>query len=268
MEQSEQELLDANYRRTATDVEELLYQSYNQAPPDDYRVADYLWTESDEELGRLLQKNNIRMLTGPACYEIKDANGLIIGAVVHLYEEDRKKLGTATPESMLRGKDLDRFLSLVEETSHFVYQNYYWNKFGEPPHHAMTELVAVLDKYNVMEGMFQKHYGREMNKREEALVIDERKSGNAAEIVGKTDPVYAISHRLGGEYMAYLNGLMNHGYFSEVEAELEMFMGMKSSDQMKHLCYDLGLTFDTYGEAEKNGVEKVMGELGVSVLRR
>lgn len=117
-----------------------------------------------------------------------------------------------------------------------------------------------------MQAQFLRHFHRLMTPDEQRLVLKHDIRAYDKELVGITPGKYAIGHRLGVEYIGCLNELLNSG--RDAGEELGRFYAMSNKEQLEHLLYGLRLKFATYGEQERNEVDKIFRELGARAYSR
>lgn len=224
-------------------------------------ASERIWNGSDAELSALIRQD---LLQDAGTYSIV-SEGEDLGSVIHFPPQMMDRLANSDIQSLLRGESLPDLLALIEETSHYTYQESYRGKFpGQKPHSANTEMMGVIDKYNVLQALYIKNFGRTMDSSENAeaiyhaAVASEESNWN-----GDRPAQYIIGHELGGQYVDFLNTLHNDGV--DVSSELTAFYGADNRDQIEHLLYDLGLEVKTRTATESEDVGRVFQEIGVRV---
>lgn len=239
------------------EVQEIIKQVYDLEDTTD--AAGRVWDGKDAELEALVGRN---MRPGAATYTITH-EGEDLGAIIHFPDAMMDRLAHSSAESRLKGNDLQDMLALVEETSHYLYIENYKNRFlGQKPHNAAVEMVGVIDKYNILQALFLKNFGRNMNSVEQAQsVYYNAIASEEANWTGDRPAEYIVGHDLGLQYVYYLNGLYNQGV--DVSQELLTFYGASNKHQVEHLLYDLGLTIEARTSAENVAVGEILNQMDV-----
>lgn len=224
-------------------------------------ASERIWNGSDAELSALIRQD---LLQDAGTYSIV-SEGEDLGSVIHFPPQMMDRLANSDIQSLLKGESLPDLLALIEETSHYTYQESYREKFpSQKPHSANTEMMGVIDKYNVLQALYIKNFGRTMDSSENAeaiyhaAVAYEESNWN-----GDRPAQYIIGHELGRQYVDFLNTLHSDGV--DVSPELTAFYGADNRAQIEHLLYDLGLEIKTRTVAESEDVGRVFQEIGVRV---
>ncbi len=185
-------------------------------------------------------------------------------------EKHRNQLADSTDFSKL-GKDLTVYLDAIEETSHFVYLNYYFKEYQKKACSAMVELIAVLDKYNLVEKLHQQYYKEPLDKDDISLLLSFNASANNQNSLGKTEGAYVIGHRMGVFFIDLLNKFYTQ-VFQETKdrdkAALEAGKLMSEfyhSDNRSQLIFliNQGFPIETYSDFEAAAVRKILAELDI-----
>jgi len=227
----------------------------------------FVWDESPEEL-----KNLVESFTG---HDVStDAEGSVVTwkqdgqlvAVIRFSDMLLNQMSRSTPLSRLNGADTERYVTIIEEVSHFMYCHSYFQMYGEIPEPAMVELIAVLDQYNVFQAQSIRNLGRLADQRVNRILFEDQAGAYSNDFLGITPGRYVIGHRLGVKYLTYLNRLHNGG--GDADTELSNFYHMTNTEQLGHLLYTLKLDFDTFSEKEEKEMLTICQELNVPVYRR
>ena len=223
-------------------------------------AVDFLWLESDEKLKELTGKESLNPRGGVITYTGKEG----YGSVLYLAPALRERLAYSTDASRLSGhtQELEDFITLIEETSHFIYINYCMKNFEHTPEAALTELIAVIDQFMVVEG---ERENSGFSLRMPQGVVDALFRDNAAkykpEFLGATPAAYIIGHRLGVDYWNYLSLLSKDDRLQE----LRSFYRLNHGDQLEYLFYNLGLDVYTYSEFEGGELAELFKKLGLNL---
>jgi len=224
-------------------------------------ASEFLWTESDDELKQLLGVDKLH--PEASIYPIT-VDGQYQATIIYLNSKVRERLSTSTPHSRLKGDNFGDYEALVEEVSHYVYGNLYRQKYGQSSHSAMTELIGVVDKFNIIQADFVHTYGEIADPETQQGLFRINAGAYSPDLAGSTPQQYIIGHRLGVKYVGYLNHLANEG--GDPSQELMNFYHAPNPAQLTHLLYDCGLDFETHSEQEKADTAKVFASLGVKAF--
>lgn len=225
-------------------------------------AADAIWDESADSLQRLLR----RPLNsgGAAVYHLK--SGDLSAQIVYIPKDEMEKLAHSNPRSRIAGNVLHEMSGIIEETSHYVYSEYYEQRFGERPNNACQELIAVIDKFNVMQFLSLKHLGRIMSPDEHTRAMKENALvATSSTWRGDRPADYIIGHELGMQYVGRLIGKHNQG--ENVDSELLSFYRASNREQLRYLFYDLGFRVPTRTTGEQNAVRATVQRMNIPPRR-
>lgn len=122
----------SKFKEIAAEIQDTLSDIYGLEDQEMERAEDFIWEESDEELKKLLRVDQLH--PRGVIYSIyKNKRDEYVGTILYMPPKTREALATSTDESRLKGEHLDDHLTLIEEVSHFVYRQYYFNKHGAEP---------------------------------------------------------------------------------------------------------------------------------------
>ena len=228
---------------------------------------DFVWDETPERLNDLVESCTGNKVS-------TDAEGSVITwlqdgqliAIIRFSNSLLNQMSRSTPLSRLNGTDTERYVTIIEEVSHFMYCHSYFQMYGEIPEPAMVELIAVLDQYNVFQAQSIRHLGRLADQKNNRILFEDQAGAYSSDFLGNTPGRYVIGHRLGVKYLAYLNRLHNSG--GDAGTELSNFYHMTNTEQLGHLLYTLKLDFDTYSEEEEQEMLIICHELEVPVYKK
>lgn len=221
-------------------------------------ASERLWDSSDQELRKRLQQD---LLPEPATYGVRQGDQ-DFGSIIHFPAPMMERLSQSTLDSHMRGDCLPDMLALIEETSHYIYREFYGKKFpGQIPQSANREMIGVIDKYNVLQAMFVKRFGRSMDSVENAqAVYHNALAAEETNWPGDRPTDYIIGHELGKQYVYFLNGLHNEGV--DVTEGLRMFYNTSNRQQFEHLFYDLDFRVETRTPTETAAVQTTLRQIG------
>lgn len=246
-------------KELATQVEDVIRAAYGISNGGLASVADSFWDGSDNELIGLLARYGLRELNPRGSNYILDEKDWH-GSIIYLAPDLIERLARSSPTELLTDPTLRRdFATLIEEVSHFTYDDYYRKLYGVKPHLALVEMIAVLDEYNVFQYLTRLTQGRVLGTQEHLDTLRYNEAAYNKEMRGKRPAAYIIGHEMGVQYLLYLNRLHNQGQNAGIE--LSQFYNANHRRQMEHLLYDLGFRVNTFSEKERAAVAKVYSEL-------
>ncbi len=221
-------------------------------------AAEAIWDESAASLQRLLR---IPVPPGrTAVYHLQSEG--ISDQIILFPEDEMEKLAHSSPRSRLIGDALHEMTGVIEETSHYVYVQNYEQQYGERPNSTCQELIAVIDKYNVIQFLSQRHLGRIMTSDEHTRAIKENALvATSASWRGDRPADYIIGHELGMQYVGRLINQHNQG--RDVSSELLSFYHAPNSEQMRYLLYDLGFSIPTRSTGEYTAVHTAIQKMNI-----
>jgi hypothetical protein len=222
-----------------------------------------VWNDSEENWVRLVGASEY--IPVPSTLGIQ-REGRTVASVIHFQPDWINRYGQASTASRLRGEALPEMLALIEETSHHVYMESYEKQFpGQTPNRANVELMGVIDKYNVLQFLYQRNFGRLMNPEEHQRALSQAaNSFDNPNVAGDRPPEYILGHELGRKYVQYLIGLHNSG--QDASWELDAFYRMSNKQQLDHLLNDLKFNVNTRSEKEQANVNKTIRQIVISSL--
>jgi len=237
-------------------VEETIVEYYDIDNEEISSAVNFLWFESDEALKSLTEREELNPEGEVITY--RGSGGY--GSILYLNPELRRRLANLNETEMFSGniQQFRDYLTLVEEVSHFVYINYHMKKFGEKPESALVELLATVDRFTVIRDEYRGEtlsawLTAELHKYNEGLFNPD--------FVEKIPAAYIIGHRLGVEYWERLKELPERGR----REELMFFYRQRHPDQIKHLLYDVGLDFHSFGDYERKGLVELFEKLDMEI---
>ncbi|MEA2056549.1 MAG: hypothetical protein U9O78_02410 [Patescibacteria group bacterium] len=244
-------------QKLATEIEQIICQIYSVDQTNLTMVADYIWDDSEE---RLKQLTGLKALNypGTTCTIVIDE--MRKARVIFLFQDIKQALAHATRNSLIRGNDSTHLATLVEETSHFIYQQVYEGKHGEDPNSALTELIAVLDRYNIAQYLSIEYTDRNLSQTEHASALEENAVRNES-VKGLREGKYIIGHELGEQYIGYLNQLVNGG--TDPSEELHEFYSLSNREQLLYLLGTREFKIRTYKFKEEKEVRSIFQQLEI-----
>lgn len=246
-------------KELATQVEDVIRAAYGISNEGLARVADSFWDGSDNELRGRLARYGLRELNPRGANYIIDEKDWR-GSIVYLAPDLIERLTRSSPTELLTDPTLRRdFATLIEEVSHFTYDDYYRKFYGVKPRSALVEMIAVLDEYNVFQYLTRLTQGRVLSAQEHLDTLRYNEAAYNQKMRGKRPGAYIIGHEMGVQYLRYLNNLHNQG--QNVGIELSQFYNANHRRQMEHLLYDLGFRVNTFSEKERAAVAEVYSKL-------
>lgn len=244
-------------RETQTIIHDVYGLDENRIPD----ASEQVWNGSPQELSALMGTPPITE-RGTVVFGTFDGEEMV--PIIYFAPSVMDTLANSNPTSRLSGNAADAMQTVIEETSHFVYDEHYKNLFGTRSHAANSELVAVLDKFNVLVGMHAKTFGGIQSLTDQDIALYANANAANEEFPNGRPAEYIVGHELGQQYVWYLNQLHNEGI--DPTQELQAFYNMSNKQQVEHLLYNVGATLQTESPQEDAGVAKVFQELGVQAL--
>lgn len=224
-------------------------------------ASSRLWDGTDEELKQLVGLSELN--PHGETYGIR-INNEDLGSIIYLSQKVKKNLAAANPQTKINPEIVPDMLTAIEETSHYIYREFYSQQFnGQLPNSANSELIAVLDKYFVLESLLQHSINQPINAEDQVLIMIENAPAhhNPHAWNGHRPPEYIIGHELGSQYVEFLTTLRSNGM--DINQELQAFYRLDNKSQIEHLLYNVGLSINTYSSQENTGVGNMLNQLGV-----
>ncbi|MBU1129738.1 hypothetical protein KKE45_00260 [Patescibacteria group bacterium] len=254
-EKKEQE--DALFRKLAEQTELSICSVYGL----DYirgRVGGCLWLGTGEDLEDSYNFAEPLNSEGALCSKF-DPDGNYLGSMVYLNPKLREKLANSSFGSRLsENEDLGAYLVLIEEVSHFVYQEYYLERHGERPHGCIKELIAALDRYNIVQRDCNFVNGERVGSVTEDALLLSNEGYSLESYRGRVKGEYIIGHRLGIAFIFHLNCL--HGQGQNVDDELLKFYLMTNKDQLIYLVNELNLDWQVFSDYEVDQLRNLFSD--------
>lgn len=147
---------------------------------------------------------------------------------------------------------IDAIAAIVEEVSHFCYTESFSRKFGTEPKSLNTELIGSIDKYytiqNKLGGLLD-----EKNIAAEPFCFE----ANTKQFLFIKEPQYFIGQRLAYGAVEFLENNLTEEEKSEW---LKSFYLAKNSEQINHLLYRIGITFESYSPEQAKIIKEYFND--------
>lgn len=236
-------------------IEGILVNAHNLL--DDYSgdIEKSLWADTDE---RLLQATGLKEvpLRG-ANIIMSEESGLRV--IVYFPKDVIERVANTEENELFNNEQYyDNIATVIEETSHYIYTDFYKRIYGSLPNLGMMELIGALDRYNVAKFLSQETRGKPLSPEEYVMTVLKNEEAFFTRNRGQRDPAYIIGHELGVQYLQILDHMRDSG--QNVDQEFGNLYKSPNDEQVRHLTQDLGLRVNTYSEQEKQGVGELLSQ--------
>lgn len=245
----------------ADKVQRLLVDCYGLEPDRLPQASGYIWDEPLEKLEEGLgQKLKPESRSAVFSWQKKGK----INSIIYLDPEIQQQLAEASPQSLLEGDHLSAFSDLIEEVSHFVYQYWYFQKFGEKAGSPNVELQAVLDRYLIPHQMAEQSLARGLTPKTEQQILEQNESVHKADSFKEARPVaYVLGHE-GGEHLI---NLLSDIFSQEMDPAgfLSRFYQADERGRWQFLLEDLGLKIRFIKHTEVEAAQEYLSQFDLAL---
>ncbi len=250
-------------KRLCQQVSEVLTEFYGLE--DFPEVRQFIWDESKSELEELF-KTHIDKESRSATLSTVVEKQLI--CIIYLADEVMESLANSNHDTRLKGEHISYYADLIEEVSHFLYDQAHFQKYKKKPSHASAELQAVIDRYLVVQRLSLRHYKRTLGTAAEDRVLAENEAVHRINNFSSSgrNPEYIIGHTLGEQFVFYLNSLNQRGLDAK-DFVIEFYQATEK-ERFELLLDQLELPIRFINKKEELAVKEYLQNLGIKLQEK